>query len=63
MNEKIIKALKLVVNGAENCPCISKCPASQEDVIAALHFLNETSEMVVTVVNVKQEEDGSFIEC
>lgn len=63
MNEKILKAFKVVVNGAEGSPCINKCPATDKDVIAALNFLTEMSELVVTLVNVKQDETGSFVEC
>ena len=63
MNEKILKAFKVIVNGAEGSPCIEKCPATDKDVLAALNFLTETSEMVVTIVNVKQDESGNFVEC
>lgn len=63
MNEKKFKAFKVVVDGAEGSPCIEKCPATDKDVIAALTFLTETSEMVVTIVNVKQDESGNFVEC
>ena len=63
MESKILKAFKVIVNGAEGSPCIEKCPATDKDVIAALSFLTETSEMVVTIVNVKQDESGNFVEC
>lgn len=63
MKEKVLKAFKVVLNGAEGSPCINKCPAIDKDVLAALNFLTETSELVVTLVDVKQDKSGNFVEC
>lgn len=63
MKEKKIKALKLRLNGAEGSPCIEKSPCTKEDVVAALAFLTETAEMVITIGEFVQNESGDWIEC
>lgn len=63
MNEKVLKAVKLVLRGAENSPYLEKCPATDKDVQAALCFLTDTSEMTLTIVDVKKDENGEFVEC
>lgn len=62
MSQKF-KAFKVKLNGAENSPCIEKCPATDQDVVAALAFLTEVSELVVTLVGIEQNENGEFVEC
>lgn len=63
MNEKKIKALKLLLNGAEGSPSIEKSPCTKEDVVAALTFLTESSELVITIGEFVQNESGDWIEC
>lgn len=56
------KAFKIVLSGSEEHVKIEKCPASPDDVMSALHFLDDTSELRVTIVDVEKNESGEFIE-
>lgn len=58
-----MKAFKISLKGAEDSPFIEKCPATDRDVISALAFLTETSELVVRLVDVEKDESGEFVEC
>ena len=46
------KALKVELIGAENTEILSKCPANIEDVVSACHFLDETTELRVSIVEI-----------
>lgn len=56
------KAFKIVLEGSENHVLINKCPASPDDVMSALHFLDDTSVLRVYVVDVEKNENGEFVE-
>lgn len=43
------KVFKIELIGAENSEIITKFPASADDVVAALHFLDDTTELHVSL--------------
>lgn len=46
------KALKIELIGAENTEILCKSPANIDDVVAACHFLTDTSELRVSIVEI-----------
>lgn len=46
------KVLKIELIGAENTEILTKSPANIEDVVAACHFLTESSELRVSIIEV-----------
>ena len=50
------KFLKVELVGPEESVIISKCPANGDDVMSALHFLDELSELRCTIVECEIDE-------